>query len=225
LIDEFYLHNNDLRNYRKPIWADQIKSNPEYDWARHLHYVNVEPGAEEFEMDRDCPEKGCVVSAIIRYTGVLRKQGATPTEKLEALKFVAHFVGDVHQPLHVSHVKDRGGNDINVYFFRDNTNLHRVWDSGIIRHTRKRWSDCAKHLSQSITPQQLEKWQSTDPVLWATESYKLAVSNAYKVPRNGELGQDYFDRNIPVVEERLRMGGVRLAGLLNDIFSNDQGED
>jgi hypothetical protein len=205
------------------VWADQIKSNSEFDWARPLHYANVQPGAEEFDLERDYPKKGCVVSAIFRYTGVLRDQDAATAEKLEALKFIAHFVGDIHQPLHVSHARDRGGNDIKIFFFRDNTNLHRVWDSGMIRHTRKRWSDYAEYLNGSITPQQLEQWQSTDPLLWATESYKLAVSNAYKVPSSGALGQVYFDRNIPVVEERLKMGGVRLAVLLNDMFSIDRG--
>jgi hypothetical protein len=95
---------------------------------------------------------------------VLRNQDATPAEKLEARKFIAHFVGNVHQPLHVSHARDRGWNDIKVYFFGDNANLHSVWDSGMIRHTRNRWSDYAKHLNRAITLRQLEQWKSTDPL-------------------------------------------------------------
>lgn len=134
------------------LWTDEIKSDPSYDWAKPLHYANVEPGAGEFDLERDCPEEGCVVSAIIRYKGVLRDHAATRAEKLEALKFIVHFVGDIHQPLHVSHTRDKGGNDIRVFFFHDNTNLHHVWDSGLIRHTRRPWSEYAEDLNQAITP-------------------------------------------------------------------------
>ena len=120
-----------------------------------------------------------MVSAIITYAKVLRSQDASPAERMEALKFLVHFVGDVHQPLHVSRARDRGGNDIKVEFFHDRTNLHRLWDSGLIRRTNKAWATCAAELQQAITPKQLAAWKSTDPVEWATESYKLALSHAY----------------------------------------------
>ena len=91
-------------------WADRIKSDRKWDWAKPLHYANVQAGAETFDLKRDCPESGCVVSAIIKYRDVLSDKKATDAKKLEALKFIAHFVGDIHQPLHVSRAKDRGGN-------------------------------------------------------------------------------------------------------------------
>ncbi len=207
------------------MWADEIKGRLGYPKTRHLHYANPEPGVTEFVLERDCPEKGCVVSAILKYADVLRDQEATTTEKTDALKFVAHFVGDIHQPLHVGYAKDADGNGISVSFFDDSMNLHQLWDYGLINHRRKPWSDYAKQLNQTIKLKQWEQWQSTDPTQWATESRKLAVSNAYEVPSDGELAKDYFDRNIPVVEERLKMGGVRLATLLNEIFSSHQPVD
>ncbi|MCH7813784.1 MAG: S1/P1 nuclease [Planctomycetes bacterium] len=118
-------------------WADEIRSNPAYRWASPLHYSNVKPGEAEFDLSRDCPERGCVVSAIIKYAKVLRSKDASHAEKAEALKFLVHFVGDIHQPLHVSHAKDKGGNDIKVEFFHDRTNLHRLWDSGLIRRPNR----------------------------------------------------------------------------------------
>jgi len=162
-------------------WADEIKSNRAYDWARPLHYANVQPGADGFNLKRDCPKEGCVVSAIIKYAKVLRSQDASPAERTEALKFLIHFVQDIHQPLHVSRARDKGGNDIKVEFFHDRTNLHRLWDSGLIRRTKKPWSAYAAELQQGITPEQLAKWKSTDPVEWATESYRLTLSHAYGV--------------------------------------------
>ncbi len=201
-------------------WADEIKSDRSYRWASPLHYANVKPGAEGFDLERDCPPQGCVVSAIIKCTGLLRGKGAGPAERTEALKFLVHFVQDVHQPLHVSRARDRGGNDIKVEFFHDRTNLHWVWDSGLIRCTKKRWPAYAAELQRSITPEQLAEWsRATAPVEWATESYKLAMSHAYAIPKDGQLGRPYFERCIPIVDRRLAMAGVRLATLLNAIFA------
>lgn len=200
-------------------WADEIKSDHRYDWAKPLHYVNIPPDATEFKLERDCPPGGCVVSAIAKYAAVLRDDGATAAEKTEALKFLIHFVGDVHNPLHVGYAKDKGGNDVKVEFFFDRTRLHVVWDELLIRHTKKKWSDYANELFARITPAQAAEWsRNRDPSEWATESHKLVVSHVYDFPKDGLLGQEYFDRNIPVVNERLSMAGVRLAAMLNAIF-------
>ena len=188
-----------------------------------MHYANPAPGSDGFNLERDCPEQGCVVSAIIKYSHVLRDKNASREDKIEALKFVVHFVGDVHQPLHLSRAHDEGGNDIKITFLENNTNLHSLWDSGMIRRTKKGWSEYATELAAHITPQQRIQFGTVDPVAWATESHKLAVSNAYDVPKDGRLGQDYLDKNIPVVNDRLSMAGVRLAVLLNAVFDKTKG--
>ena len=89
-------------------WADEVRSQSAYRWSAPLHYANVEPGNEEFNLERDCPEKGCVVSAIIKYTKVRGDRDAGTADRTEALKFLVHFVEDIHQPMHVSHARDRG---------------------------------------------------------------------------------------------------------------------
>ncbi len=119
--------------------------------------------------------------------------------------------------MHLGRARDKGGNDIKVTFFENNTNLHSLWDSGMIRRTKKGWSEYAKELAANITPQQKIRYGTLDPVVWATESHKLAVSNAYAIPKDGQLGQDYLDKNIRVVNNRLSVAGVRLALLLNVI--------
>ncbi len=204
-------------------WPDQIRRDPAYKWASPLHYANPAPGSDGFNLKRDCPDEGCVVSAIIKYSHVLRDKTATRQDRIEALKFIVHFVGDAHQPMHLGRARDKGGNDIKVTFFENNTNLHSLWDSGMIRRTKKGWTEYAKELAANITPQQQIQYGTLDPVAWATESHKLAHSNAYAVPKDGRIGQDYLDKNIPVVNERLSMAGVRLAAQLNVIF-DDAGE-
>jgi len=201
-------------------WADQIRGNSAYRWASPFHYANVKPEAKRFNLKRDCPKRGCVVSAIIKYRGVLLDKDASYADKSEALKFLVHFVGDIHQPLHVSHARDKGGNDIKVEFFHDRTNLHKVWDSGLLRRSKKRWRDHAKELRERITPEQARTWgESRNPSDWATESYRLALSHAYEIPKDGRIEAEYYDRNIPVIEERLQIAGVRLASLLNAILT------
>ena len=197
-------------------WPDEIRRQRKH--TAPWHYANPAPDSDGFNLDRDCPDEGCVVSAIIKYSHVLRDKTASREDRIEALKFVVHFVGDVHQPLHLGNARDRGGNDIKVTFFENNTNLHSLWDSGMIRRTKKGWTEYATELAAKITPQERVLYGTLDPVVWATESQTLAHSNAYDVPKDGQLGQDYLDKNMPVVERRLSMAGVRLAALLNVVF-------
>ena len=129
-----------------------------------------------------------------------------------------------------SHARDRGGNDIKVEFFHDRTNLHSVWDTALIRHALKRVPTTrsgrtpvrrlyAWRLAGNPTPQQRAAWsKQLDPIQWANESYRLSLDHAYDIPKNGQLGQEYFELNIPVVEDRLTAAGVRLAGVLNATF-------
>lgn len=203
-------------------WADEIKSDPSYDWARPLHYANVKPGADSFDLKRDCPEEGCVVRAVLTYAKQLHDPALDRTKRATALKFLVHFVQDLHQPLHVSRARDRGGNDIKVEFFHDRTNLHRVWDSGLLRRTKKPWQEYARELHERITDKQLTAWRQGRPSEWATESYKLALSHAYKFPPDGVLGEEYLERNLPIVEKRLCIAGVRLAYVLNRIMAGKE---
>ena len=205
-------------------WADQVRRKPQYQWSAPLHYVNVPPGSDQFDYQRDCPDGECVVGAIHRFIAELRDPAADRAEKADALKFLVHFVGDIHQPLHVSYAHDKGGNDIKVEFFHDRTNLHTVWDSLIIRHAGQPWREHANQLYARITLVQYRQWTSSlDPAAWATESFRLAVSHAYNIPKDGQLDQAYYERNLPVVEERLSMAGIRLGALLNAVFGDGQG--
>lgn len=205
-------------------WADRARRQEEYRWTGPMHYANLAPGATKFDMARDCAPAedgapGCVVSAIEHYRSVLEDDAATHEAKTEALKFLIHFVGDVHQPLHVSFERDRGGNSIKVTFLGHESNLHRVWDEQLIESRELPWREYMESLSSKITVEQQLAWAETDPAVWATESYQLAVSNAYAVPADGVLDEAYVSRNIGVVERRLSQGGVRLALVLNEIFA------
>ena len=109
-----------------------------------------------------------------------------------------------------------------TFFGQRNVKLHAVWDGKLIKHRSTAWREYANSIRHALTTEKLTDWLAvSDPVDWTNESFRLAVSNAYKIPNNRKLDQAYFDRNIPVVEQRLAMGGVRLAGLLNAIYAED----
>ena len=110
------------------VRADEVRREPEYAWTAPLHYVNLPPGSESLDMGRDCPDGNCVVGAIERFAKVLRDKQASQAERREAFKFLVHFVGDLHRPLHVSHVKDRGGRGLHVRF---TSSLDHSWPNWV----------------------------------------------------------------------------------------------
>jgi hypothetical protein len=110
-------------------WADEPKNRATASW----HYVNFPKGTCVYEAERDCPEGQCAVEAIDRQRAVLGS--SAPDEKrLEALKYVVHLVGDLHQPLHAGYAEDKGGNQYQLQAFMQGSNLHALWDSGLIRN-------------------------------------------------------------------------------------------
>lgn len=195
------------------LWADEIRSEPQWQVSSPWHYVNIPDGQayDRTRRDRD----GDVIEALERFVAVLRYESSSRGDKVAALKFIAHFVGDIHQPLHVGRAVDRGGNEIRVSWFGEPSNLHRVWDSEVISRLRL----SPKSLSQSLAsrpPEQVAAWRRGNPMTWAEESMALRTL-VYDLPGTG-LGRTYLRQAGPVVEERLLQGGVRLAALLDAVF-------
>jgi hypothetical protein len=206
-------------------WADSILSERQYDWSRPLHYVNVPLDAKKVNQRRDCGNGGseCVLGAIDRFSRILSDSKADKQDRVEALKFLVHFVEDLHQPLHVAYASDRGGNDVAVKWFGQDTNIHAVWDYHIIEK-RLAGEDRAaylKKLRSRVSEGQIKSWlsQSVDPEAWANESLAITRRIYLELPKSGALGQAYYDSNIAAVEDRLLMAGVRLALVLNTIFA------
>lgn len=199
-------------------WADYIRTQPGYEWSKVLHGASVPKDNSKFDMDRDC-KKGCAVSAILRFTDTLKDPKAERKDRVEALKFIIHFVGDLHQPIHViSRDEDRCTRS-DLTFFSEPARLHKVWDALILLRAGKQWEPYAEELRKKITPELFAKWaSSTDPVDWANESHEITVRYAYDLPKDGKLGQEYCDRCLPPLEIRIQQGGVRLAARLNAIF-------
>ncbi|GLJ16573.1 hypothetical protein SUGI_0283770 [Cryptomeria japonica] len=219
-------------------WADEVKF--KYPWSRPLHFINTPDSRCNYDYSRDChSEEGekdvCVAGAINNYTSQLTTYDTSDVKYnlTEALLFLSHFMGDIHQPLHVGYTGDKGGNTISVHWYRRKTNLHHVWDSSLIETAIKDYydSDLALMIQGIQTnisdtwSKDVPKWEkcSTNklacPNPYASESIGLACEWAYSnVTEGSTLGDDYFLSRLPIVEEQLAKGGVRLAATLNRIF-------
>jgi hypothetical protein len=197
-------------------WGDDIR-NQRPETAR-WHYVDIPLSAQHYDPTRDCqdvPGQGdCIIAAIDRFVAVLRDPSRPTDERVEALKYVIHFVGDVHCPAHAEDDHDRGGNGVRLTFFGQATNLHSVWDSRLIRQAGFNTTS----LTEAVEKLKIDVKPGGTLVEWAEESHDVARDVAYKIPQDHVLDQDYLDAAMPALELQLLRGGVRLAGLLNDIF-------
>ncbi|XP_058737908.1 endonuclease 2-like [Vicia villosa] len=219
-------------------WADRVKF--ALRWTSALHYADTPPKLCNFNYARDCKDLNgvkdvCVVGAINNYTTQLLDYGKKDTEYnlTQALLFLSHFMGDVHQPLHTGFTTDKGGNTIDVHWYTRKQNLHHVWDANIIETAQERFYDnnideYFKDIQTNITKtwkNDVADWEAcgsdlaTCPDVYASEGVKDACEYAYKdAPEDATLEDDYFLSRLPIVSLRLAQGGVRLAATLNNIF-------
>lgn len=201
-------------------WPDKIRGDRRYDWVKPLHYINVPRSATSVDLSRDGRRYQNVVNAIPRFLEDALDERKPAVERRNALAFVVHFVGDVHQPLHVSYSDDKGGNSVRVRFFGSRRKLHGVWDTSMIaRRAGGDWRAYAEELAGSIDEElQSELAGVVEPVDWANESLSYTRTTVYEFGDDHRLGEAYYDKNLPVVEDRLIGAGVRLAALLNAAF-------
>ena len=186
-----------------------------YDSYRPWHYVNF-PFDSSYDKHPKS-EKGDLIVAINTCVSILKNENASHEEKVFNLKMLVHFIGDLHQPLHVGMADDKGGNDFQVRWFNDGTNLHRVWDYHIIddyQMTYTEYTDNADPLSKY----QLQLIQEGTIIDWMNESRSLCKQIYANTEIGEKLGYRYMYEYTDLVRSQLQKGGIRLAVVLNDIF-------
>jgi hypothetical protein len=214
-------------------WADEVR--PERDETYNWHFVDIPESASGFSDERDCflpqsKHKGsatdhhnCVVDRIEMFEHVLSGSSASRDDRIEALKFLVHFVGDVHQPFHAIG-EAAGGNGIAVREFgttqcgRHPCNLHGAWDSGLIQHTGMGRDEYVAHLEKLISDEHLTASGNLED--WANESHGYAQS-AW-LDDGAQIDENYYRKEIKVIDQRLALAGLRLAAVLNEAFAQVQ---
>jgi hypothetical protein len=195
-------------------WMDDIKSDHRYDSLRVWHYTTIPDGKTYADIVPS--EKGDVVQGIKKIVEGLGSGKLSSKLEKEYLMILVHLVGDIHQPLHVGNGEDRGGNDVKVEWFWESSNLHRVWDSGIIDSKQYSYTELT-NLVNHPTESEVEEWQSAEVEEWANECISFR-NGIYDIPANNKINYEYRYKHWDTVKSQLTKGGVRLAGLLNEIY-------
>jgi S1/P1 Nuclease len=200
-------------------WADEIRD--QRPGTAAWHYVNIEIGAAGYDAARDCRFGECVVAQIQRDAQILSDPQVPEAGKAEALRFLIHFVGDIHQPLHVADRHDEGGNKIFVIWHGKRTSLHKIWDTDVVATLGPDSERIAADIEARLTPQQRKQFSGGAPADWANESLALAQSEVYaRLPQDGpvRLPNDYVEQESGIARQQLTKAGLRLAAMLNAIF-------
>lgn len=198
-------------------WADNACHTPQYEYTKTWHYRNIDAGQDYDKFPRN--ENGDVTTAIKSQYAVLADPNSTLEEKQLALKLLVHFMGDIHQPMHMGHLSDRGGNNVKVKYFNSDRNLHGIWDSSLVESahnwTYTEWQDQIDRVSKE---EEAAIISSTDPDDWGKETFVYATQIYDKTPDGTVISYDYISEWTPLIEQQLLKGGLRLAHLLNTLF-------
>jgi hypothetical protein len=191
-------------------WADEIKSDRDWNYASPWHYVNV----EDDETYATAPKSpgGDAIEAIARMRATLKDRSQPRRKRVEALKFLIHLVGDLHQPMHFGRRSDRGGNDVKVRWFGKETNLHAVWDSDIIQGWELSYRELADMVDIPDAATRAQ-WGKAPVLQWAEESFAYR-KQVYEIG-DGDLGYRYAYVHGPFLKQRIAQAGIRLAAVLN----------
>ncbi|QHL86383.1 S1/P1 Nuclease [Nibribacter ruber] len=195
-------------------WMDDIKSDSAYNHTHDWHWVTI-PDNTTYEQTTKNP-KGDLVMKLEDVIAALKAKNLTKEKEQEYLKYLVHLVGDLHQPMHVGGKDDNGGNSVRLQWFGQNSNLHRVWDSDMIDNKDLSFTELAYFVGEP-TQQEMTSWQAGTIKDWA---YGMMVyrPQVYNLPPDLKLSYKYSYQNFKTIEKCLLQAGIRLAGVLNEIY-------
>lgn len=197
-------------------WMDNASHTPEYKYTSTWHYKNIDEG-DTYE-STPLNKSGDVVTAISAQIETLKDKNAPLESRKLAMRMLVHLVGDVHCPMHMGHKSDRGGNQWQVQYFGKGSNLHSVWDSGIVESAHK-WSyDEWVNEIDCVSRKEAAEIAGGCVDDWAKETFAITCKIYSSTPKGSKLSYDYVSEWSPTVEQQLLRGGLRLARILNDIY-------
>ena len=196
-------------------FADEIKSDRKFNKYYSWHYINLPLDMDYNESEKN--PKGDLYTGIEYCKKVLMDENSTDADKIFHLKMLIHFIGDLHQPLHIGLSDDRGGNDFKVKWHYDETNLHSVWDTKMIDTYDMGYQELASNADQ-LSKEEVKKIQAGTVLDWVNEVHQLTRKVYGSAEKEENLRYRYSYNYFPVVRTQLQIGGIRLAKVLNEVF-------
>jgi hypothetical protein len=200
-------------------WADFIKSDPAYSFMSPWHYIDLNKAYTypELVVFLKADTNVDAYTKLNYLIGQLKNKNLPKKDQLLDLRMLIHITEDVHQPMHVAHADDKGGNDFKVSWFNQPTNLHSVWDSQLIDYQQLSYTEYASAVNHA-TPAEIKEWQAAPISQWLFESNQIAEKLYTDIKPGDNLSYKYNFTHIEVLNRQLLKGGIRLAGILNQIF-------
>ncbi len=200
-------------------WMDNASHTPTYNYSKTWHYKNVDADQTYESMPK--LQSGDIVSALQREQSIILDPFAPQEEKILAIKMIVHLLGDMHQPMHLGHATDLGGNKTMVKYFDTKTNLHSVWDSRLPEAAHK-WSYTEwRDQLDRVSDEKVAEIQKGDADDWAKETYEICKKVYAATPQGTTISYNYISEWTPVIEEQFLKGGLRLADVLNALFDSE----
>lgn len=201
-------------------WLDNASHTPEYAYTKTWHYKNIDDGLEYEEAPLH-PD-GDITRAIYHSVSVLQNPESTKADKQLALKMLVHLMGDIHQPMHMGHASDLGGNRWTVNYFGRDANLHSVWDSSVPESAHKwTYTEWNNQINRATPEETAVILENGNPNVWGKETFEICKNVYTLTPQGTKISYDYVSDWTPVVENQLLKGGLRLADVLNSIFDHE----
>lgn len=202
-------------------WADDARREPQFAATANWHFLNLPLGLnfEDFKKYVDTMKAENVYSELISKEKILTDQNATKQQKVHALKFLMHFVGDLHQPMHISRAEDKGGSTIQLNYNEKGTNLHSLWDTKMLEHEGLTYTQLAAKFD-TIAEADIKQWQSDPIIQWIWESYQISSALYPEIEQLSKKVVDdaYYQKHMPTVQKRIQQASIRLSGILNKIY-------
>ena len=202
-------------------WADFVKSDKNYDYLYNWHFVNFAAGLSTADV-QGFLKSDTTVDAYTKMNFLIRelkKKDLPKAQKIIYIRLLVHIVGDVHQPMHTGHAEDKGGNDIKLTWFGKSSNLHSVWDTELVESQQLSYTEYTQAINFCSAKQKAD-WQQAPINAWITETYGMAQTIYGGVALGDKLSYRYIYDNLDTVNTQMLKGGIRLAGVLNQIFSS-----
>lgn len=221
-IDRLLAGEPDPTLHAIAAWADELRSNDPDLGKRSAgwHYVNIAEDNCHYEAPKHCSNGNCVVEAINAQSAILADRSKPDAERAQALKFVVHFVGDLHQPMHAGHGHDKGGNDFQLQYNGRGTNLHALWDGGMLYAQQLSDDQYLQRLLALPAPQLPVRFELPQaPRAWSEDSCRIAISPGV-YPHTRNVTDAYASQFLPLAETQMRLAGERLGTLLNKLLAD-----
>lgn len=200
-------------------YADEVRPYSEFQYTAPWHYVNIPHGLsyDDFKTTLTTLQTPNLYKALLQCVEDLKNPSKTKEDKVFALKFLVHLVGDLHQPMHMGRAEDLGGNRIKITLMRREGNLHSLWDSSLINYSGMSYSEFANECD-NLSAKEIRILQNDDVVKWAYESYQISQQLYAEAEKDPDFDFAYYPKHADMMKKRIAQAGVRLAGLLNAIY-------